>query len=350
MMKKPLVASTAVQLGFQPKVVFAAVEQAMQLANWQKYVKGKNIVLKVNAVWDKIYPSCVTTPMVIEGVILVLKKNLKKSKLTIVDTNTPGMMNATDAFKQLGIQALADRYHIKTVNLSNTDFKQVNLNGQVLKKMKISKVLLKADSIITLPVLKTHVLSTVTLSLKNQWGCIHDLRHQHHLHLREAIADVNKYFAAKIRFAVLDALWGMEGKGPKNGHPLEVGHVFASHDKVALDSFAAKTMGFNPQKIPHIVNAAKNNLGQMSYRLIGDQPPQFQFVKPQSFHLAFEVELFLRKLGKGCQKIFFQGPVFYFMRLAAKIYNDLWYYLIGQHKAAVAFKTRFGQMWTKYLD
>src|SRR3990167_24641 len=99
----------------------------MELANWEKYVKGKNLVLKVNVVWDKLYPSCTTTPMVIEGVLKVIQssKKVKPEKITIVDTDTAAIMSADVSFRIQGIEALAKKYSVEVVNLSHTTFKVI---------------------------------------------------------------------------------------------------------------------------------------------------------------------------------------------------------------------------------
>ena len=94
------------QVSTDPNAVFLAVRKAMELSRWEKYVKGKNLVLKVNVVWDKIYPSCTTTPMVIEGVLKVIKssKKVKPEQITIVDTDTAAIMRADISFKIQGIE------------------------------------------------------------------------------------------------------------------------------------------------------------------------------------------------------------------------------------------------------
>ena len=349
MKKISIVSCVKVRPGRECGRVFDAVSKAMKLAEWEEHVRGNNIVLKVNVVWDKLYPSCTTTPMVIEGVVKVLRERFPNSKITIVDTDTPGMMHAHNSFRNLGIDNVARKYGAQTMNLTNSKFQKVNLGGRILKKFRVSKVLIDADTIITMPVMKTHSLATVSLSLKNQWGCIHDLRHNLHRHLAEAISDVNKFYQKKVSFAVLDGLFGMEGKGPKNGRPVKVGYIFASSDRVALDSLVATSMGFDPQNISHITNSEKSGVGTMNYRVVGSKPPRMHFASPHAFHLAFWVEMFLRHLGTFYEKLFFQTFVFYFLRLAVRIYNDIWYYFIGARERDRALKSDFGYMWKTYL-
>ena len=191
--------------------VLKSVSEAMNLANWQKHVKGDNIVLKVNVVWDKLYPSCTTTPMVIEGVLKEVSR-MKPKKITIVDTNTAAGMYADRSFRVQGIDRLAMKYGAICLCLSYDKFQVVNNPGAVkLKHLKVSETLLNADSIITMPVLKTHQITKMTGALKNQWGCIHDLRHNYHLFVDQAIADVNKFFKSRITFGVMDALFALSG-------------------------------------------------------------------------------------------------------------------------------------------
>ncbi len=350
MTKKSVVSSVKVGPGKDPQLVFNAVRRAMELAHWQKYVRGKNIVLKVNVVWDKLYPSCTTTPMVMEGVIKVLRQKIPNVKITIVDTDTPGIMHAHNSFENLGINKMVQKYGIKTINLTNTQFRRVNLKGEILKDFKVSKVLLNADTIITMPVMKTHSLSTVSLSLKNQWGCIHDLRHNLHLHLAKAIGDVNKFYKKKVSFVVMDALFGMEGKGPKNGRPVKVGFIFASHDRVALDTLATTSMSFDPKKVEHIMHCEKLGIGTTKYNSVGSKPPKMKFASPHDFQVTFWVEMFLRRLGPFYEKLFFQTNILFPLRLAARIYNDVWYFFVGRRNKNRMMQTNFGKMWETYLD
>lgn len=336
-----------------PKEVFDAVRKAMELAGWEQHVKGKNIVLKVNVVWDKIYPSCTTTPMVIEGVLKVIKgsKVVKPEKITVVDTNTAAFMSADVSFEIQGINAMAKRYGAEVINLSNTQFREVELkNGLVLKKLKISKVLLDADSIITLPVMKTHSFSTITGGLKNQWGCIHDLRLNFHMVLNKAIADVNTYFKSKVVFGLMDGLFGMEGKGPKTGIPRKIGYLLASSDLVALDSTAAEVMGFDPASIRHIMLSEERGVGSTKKVLVGDPLPHFKFLGANGSNLSMGMEMWVRRRGKWAEWLMFseKSPLFFMVRLAAKIFNDGWYYLKGVMMAKKMMQTNFGIMWKEH--
>lgn len=343
------------QASTNPQVVFAAVRQAMELANWEKYVTGKNLVLKVNVVWDKIYPSCTTTPMVIEGVLKVIKtsKKVKPNKITIVDTDTAAIMRADISFAIQGIQTMAKKYGVAVVNLSQTEFKTIKFKpALVLHQLKISRVLLEADTIITMPVLKTHSYSSMTGALKNQWGCIHDLRHNFHMVLHQAIADVNNYFKDKITFALMDGLFGMEGQGPKTGKPRKIGYLLAAADRVSLDVVACQIMGIDPQSVKHITFAQEVGVGSMKVKLVGDPVPHYNFAPAHTSNIVMATEMWLRHRGKWMEWLMFdaKSPFLLMLRWAAKIYYDLWYKFVGINYARQMMRTNYGVMWkSRYL-
>lgn len=336
-----------------PQDVFAAVGRVMELAQWRKYVPGGTVVLKVNAVWDKIYPSCTTTPMVIEGVVrtLLAAKKTRPKKLIIADADTAAIMRVDVSFKIQGIEKMARRCGVGVVNLSQTKFETVVFpQGLVLKSLKVSKVLLDADCIITMPVLKTHAYSQMTGALKNQWGCIHDMRHNYHTVLSQAISDVNLFFKDRVKFAVMDGLFGMEGRGPKTGRPRKVGYIFASADRVALDTAAAMVMGLDPDKISHVNYAQAAGLGSKRYRLVGDKLPMFQFALADRANFVMGAEMATRHLGWDVEKLLFaeHSPFYHVLRWSAKIYYDVWYEWVGVKYVREMMKTNFGKMWEEW--
>lgn len=337
-----------------PNIIFDVVKKAMELNHWEKYVRGKKIILKVNVMWDQLYPSCTTTPMVVEGVIktILSSKKFTDAKITIVDGNTVSFMDASKSFKVQGFTKLAQKYEaVNVINLSQTKFKTVVFKqATILKKIKISEVLLGADTIITIPVPKTHAYSAMTGALKNQWGCIHELRHNYHLVLHPAIVDINKFLSNKLTFVVMDALFAMEGRGPKNGIPRQVGYVLASNDLVALDSAACQMIGLDPNNIKYINLAETNGLGKMKSNIIGDPLPSFKFATAQKSNFAMGIEMKLRKISPLIEKLIFNesSPILLLLRIAAKFYYDFWYQFIGMKNVTKMLKTNYGVIWKKY--
>ena len=102
---------------------------------------------------------------------------------------------------------------------------------RVLKELTVPEILLRT-TLVTVPVMKTHNKTVITGAIKNQWGCLPMFRHNYHLVLDAALADIN----AVVRpcFAMMDATVGLEGNSPKSGKPKVVNRMLASGDCVAL--------------------------------------------------------------------------------------------------------------------
>ena len=60
---------------------------------------------------------------------------------------------------------------------------------------------------------------------------------------------------AKPVLTVMDAIVGMEGYGPTNGSPRDVGLILAGADPYELDVIAAAAIGLDPRKVPTIRNS-----------------------------------------------------------------------------------------------
>ena len=141
----------------------------------------------------------------------------------------------------------------------------------------------------------------------------------------------------------------MEGTGPKTGTPIEVGHVLASNDLVAMEAVGATIMGLNPNKLPTIKRAEASGVGTRNYKIVGDEPPKLKFEKPNPKQMVFFTEMTLRHLGPQVEWLLFKTPVLHIFRRAAKIYNDLWFKLYAQQRADTIMRTRWGQMLKDYI-
>ena len=120
-----------------------------------------------------------------------------------------------------------------------------------------------ADVIISVPVMKTHDQTEVTLSMKNLKGLIDDVTKKafHRDGLLEGVVDL--MMALKPKLTVFDATVCQEGMGPIFGTPVPMGLVLASRDYVAADAVGGKIMGYDPQDVMITVRAAARGIGEM---------------------------------------------------------------------------------------
>jgi uncharacterized protein (DUF362 family) len=156
--------------------------------------------------------------------------------------------------------------------------------GLIRKEYWLPNIVLNADVLISVPVLKNHFLAGVTLGMKNLIGLLpNDLYHapgltygKHSLsprplHLDLHLVDVN--LVRRPDFVVIDGQRGMID-GPIGSQIINppMGIILAGRDVVAVDTVGTLVMGYDPISIPYIGLGARTGLGttDASYiRVIG---------------------------------------------------------------------------------
>ena len=80
-----------------------------------------------------------------------------------------------------------------------------------------------------------------------------------------------------VHYAIIDGVIGMEGDGPIMGTAKNVGAVLMGKNMLAVDSTAARVMGFNPKKIPYLLMAGSHfsGLQENSIGIRGENPKRF---------------------------------------------------------------------------
>jgi len=153
-------------------------------------------------------------------------------------------------------------------------------NGLIWISYWLPRVVMEADVLIGVPVLKNHSYAGVTLGLKNQIGIApSDIYHQagsnmfkwaleHGPHdLGRHIVDLN--LARPLDFVVVDGLRGMTD-GPIGGTlanpPMRL--IMAGTDPVAVDTIGTLVMGYDPASVPYLSWAAGAGLGTNDVRQI----------------------------------------------------------------------------------
>lgn len=124
------------------------------------------------------------------------------------------------------------------------------------------------DTVISLPKLKTHCLTTLTCGLKNVYGLVTgQAKTQFHTRYPSPLtmsAFLVRVFAVlKPGLTIADAVVAMEGNGPAHGRPAPLGVLLASRDAVALDAVGCRALKVAPSAVPMIRLAAAAGLGCM---------------------------------------------------------------------------------------
>lgn len=241
---------------YDPAALDAVIEEAADYAGFPD-IAGKRILVKPNLLKAAPAEKAVTThPEFVAAVLRFLKKR-GAARITLGDS--PGFQSGASAAKAAGIFQAAAANGAEWVDFVPGKPRSVP-EAKLVKSFALATALDDCDFIVNLPKLKTHRLMNYTGAIKNLFGLIPGLG-KSGMHLR---------FADRIRFGTMlvdlshsitncftfmDGIVAMEGEGPGDGDPFDLGLVLASGDAAALDWTAALCIGYDPLKIPYLVDA-----------------------------------------------------------------------------------------------
>jgi uncharacterized protein (DUF362 family) len=184
------------------------------------------------------------------------------AEVTVLDYPTS---SARAAFKESGLAQATAEAGGKLKYLSNRDFERVDLpEGVAITSWPLVTAALEADTLINIPIGKTHGMAGLTLAMKNLMGIMGDSRGKIHIDYPRKITDVNT--RVKPHLIVLDAYRVLTRNGPTGGNLDDVAMpktVVAGVSPVAVDAYGATIMGWQPTELPSLVEAASRGLGEI---------------------------------------------------------------------------------------
>src|SRR5437660_6487845 len=139
------------------------------------------------------------------------------------------------------------------------------------QSIMVNRRVLEYDTLVVVNQLKLHETATVTLALKNiamsypaadYYGHPRSTRK----HDNCFFDDMHSFIAAMakrfpIDLAITVGHPAMIGTGPLGGHAIETGLCIASTDALAADVVGAQLLGFEPQGVRHLWEAARLAVG-----------------------------------------------------------------------------------------
>lgn len=162
--------------------------------------------------------------------------------------------------------------------------------GKLIKKLKTWKLVQEADAIISVPVLKTHDQTEVTLGMKNLKGLIIDDQKKefHRIGVVKGVVDIIEQL--KPVMTIVDGTFGQEGIGPVFGDTVKMDLILGSKDVVACDAVASAVMGYKPAEAMITKEAFERGLGEIKLSQIKILGEPVDAVK-RRFVRASEVKL-----------------------------------------------------------
>jgi uncharacterized protein (DUF362 family) len=225
--------------------------------------KGDVVVIKPNISWAKPpHMAATTNPEVLQAVIELCQEAGAK-KVRIADNTID---NAQFCFSVSGAKAVSKKTGADLVYPGSSLMREMKLQGDRLDVWPVFLPLVEADKVINLPVAKHHILSSLTLGMKNWFGAIGGRRGKLHRDIHPNIVDLAQFFNPTI--TLIDATRIMTRNGPSGGSTSDVAKkntLILSDDPVAADAKASLLFGKRLKDIGYIRLAEKRGLGTQDF-------------------------------------------------------------------------------------
>jgi len=241
-----------------------AVNRAFEL--FPQEIAQKKVVIKPNVLrTSQAREHIVTNPALLRAVV---ERVEEMSPAEIVVGDNPGLFSYGDnenCFEKTGLMEAAKGYYR---NIGDTSQHHA-FNADFIPEVGVSKDIMEADIVISLPKFKTHGLTVMTGAIKNSYGILPGAQ-KARLHqlagsperFHELIVEV---FSLRIPdLFIMDAIVGMEGNGPASPELRDIGLVLAADNGVAMDGVVARMMGIEPARLRFLQKAQEMGLGSFN--------------------------------------------------------------------------------------
>ena len=249
---------------------------------------GMKVLLKPNMLSPHPPEDAVTThPEVIRAVARLVKE--AGGIVSLGDAPGGYGYNIDEILEKSGIKKVAQDECIELKKFAVSKF---------VEGIPISRHVLEADLVISMPKLKTHSITVITAAVKNMFGAVVGLYKAQCHSSAPKEEDFSKIMAkvfsiVKPQLTVIDGVVGMEGDGPSSGIVRRMNLIMAGADAVAIDACIARIIGLKPLDILVTKEAFKAGLGEADLariEVVGDAIDDFivkDFKLPQTTPLKF---------------------------------------------------------------
>lgn len=239
----------------------ASLEKLLEpLGGIEAFVKpGNRVLLKPNLLTgSRPGKECVTRPEIVYCVAKLVQAAGGKPFLG----DGPAFGSARGVAQANGYLPLIEELQLPIIDFHGQRYETVS---DEFNHLLLSKEAMEADVVINLPKVKSHVQLTLTLGVKNLFGCVPGkMKAWWHM---EAGKDSDRFGEMLVETArainpnltILDGIIGHEGNGPSGGEPRFLGILGASANVFALDRSLLEIINIDPQLVPTV--AASQRLG-----------------------------------------------------------------------------------------
>lgn len=240
------------------------IREGLEFIDWGRFInKNSKVLVKPNFTFPMHSYGITTTP----GFLRALLEVLKEKACEVVVAESDGGNNsfkAEDAFKNHGMYAICRETNSYLVNLSREPW--VTVEGNILGRdvmVKLPYLLTKGvDCVISVPVLKVHVMTTISVSVKNLWGCYPDtMRCVQHQNIDRKLALIIKSLPPTL--AVVDGTYALNRHAPLYGDVVDTDLTIIADNLLVADALGCRVMGLKPENARHLATCEKVGLGTL---------------------------------------------------------------------------------------
>lgn len=236
----------------------------------EKFISRQDVVvIKPNISWARApHLAATTNPEVLEAVV-ELCREAGAAKVRIADHT---IHDARRCFAITGAGMVAKNTGADLIFPRSSLMREMKLHGHRLDAWPVFVPLVEADKVINLPVAKVHVLSHLTLGMKNWIGAVGGRRNALHQDIHQTIVDLARFFKPTV--TLIDATRIMIANGPSGGRVSDVSsanRLILSNDPVAADAKAAALFNLSPEKVGFIHLGQKWGLGTYRFENLVQQ-------------------------------------------------------------------------------
>jgi uncharacterized protein (DUF362 family) len=213
---------------------------------------GDRVLLKPNLLTGaRPTKECVTRPEIVYCVAQLVIEAGGKPFLG----DGPAFGSALGVAKANGYLPIIQELNVPIIEFHGQRYETVS---DEFDHLLLSKETMDADVVINLPKVKSHVQITLTMGVKNLFGCVPGkMKAWWHM---EAGKDADRFGQMLVETAravapdltILDGIIGHEGNGPSGGEPRKLGLLAASADVFALDRAIVAILQVDPDRIPTV--------------------------------------------------------------------------------------------------
>ena len=230
----------------------------------EKFISKQDVVvIKPNVSWARPPHLAATTNPEVMTAVIELCQEAGAKKIKIADHT---IHDARRCFALTGAGAVAQKTGAELIHPRSSMMRDMKIQGNRLDVWPVFVPIIEADKVINLPVAKVHVLSDLTLGMKNWIGAVGGRRNALHQDIHQTVVDLAQFFKPTV--TLIDATRIMIANGPSGGRESDVAagnRLILSNDPVAADAKAAGLFNFQPEEIGFIQLAEKQGLGTADF-------------------------------------------------------------------------------------